>query len=96
MVESDKSKGKFTKARFLFFVIFTTKSKKSIVTPYLYLTKTLELKHMVFVYFTTNQNWRFIALPILINTNHLNNLWWTVNLEFNVIPLTALICSLSP
>ena len=75
MVGRDKNRGKFTKARFLFSIIFATRSKKSIVTPYLYLNKTLEFKHMIFAYFTTNQNWRFTALPILINTNHLNSLW---------------------
>ena len=44
------------KLEFLLFIIFTTKIKKSIVTPCLYLNKTLEFEHIIFVYFTANQN----------------------------------------
>ena len=74
MVENVRVKENLLKLGFLFLVIFTTKSKKSIVTPCLYLNKTSELEHIIFVYSTTNQNLRFIALTILINTNHLNSL----------------------
>ena len=56
MIESDKSKGKFTKTRFLFFIIFTTKSMKSIVTPYLYLNKKFSMfKHLSIYFFTSQQ-----------------------------------------